>query len=54
MAPLEVVDYVVVHELVHLERKDHSRIFWARVAQILPEYYLRRKWLRENGHLLVL
>lgn len=49
MAPLPVVDYVVVHELVHLRVKNHSQKFWKAVEAIMPEYKARRKWLRENG-----
>jgi predicted metal-dependent hydrolase len=52
MAPMEVVDYVVVHELSHLNVHNHSRDFWQAVAAILPDYALRRKWLRENGQSL--
>jgi len=53
MAPLEVVDYVVVHELVHIEEKNHGRGFWNKVEMIFPGYGRQRKWLRENGHLLM-
>ena len=49
MAPLEVIDYVVIHELSHLRVKDHSRKFWNVVEAIDPEYKKKRKWLRENG-----
>jgi predicted metal-dependent hydrolase len=49
MAPLEVIDYVVVHELVHIEIKNHSKTFWKRVEKIMPGYKRRRRWLRENG-----
>lgn len=49
MAPLEVIDYVVVHELCHLNEMNHSRTFWARVEAILPDYKARRKWLKDNG-----
>ncbi|MBK8783456.1 MAG: M48 family metallopeptidase [Anaerolineales bacterium] len=52
MAPLEVVDYVVVHELVHLRVKDHSSRFWREVERIMPEYKERRKWLRIHGEKL--
>jgi predicted metal-dependent hydrolase len=52
MAPLEVIDYVVIHELVHLRVKDHSSKFWKAVASICPEYKKHRKWLRENGEKL--
>jgi predicted metal-dependent hydrolase len=53
LAPLEIVDYVVVHELVHLKHKNHSRQYWDAVAAILPDYKRRRAWLKTNGHLLV-
>ncbi len=52
MAPLEVIDYVVVHELAHLRVKDHSSKFWKAVGDIYPEYKKQRKWLRENGERL--
>jgi predicted metal-dependent hydrolase len=51
-APLEIVDYVIVHELVHLKQPDHSPKFWAKVREIMPDYERRRKWLRENERLL--
>ena len=49
MAPLEMIDYVVVHELAHLRVKNHSSKFWKVVESIDPEYRKKRKWLRENG-----
>lgn len=52
MAPLDVVDYVVVHELTHLRVKDHSRKFWKAVESVYPEYKKQRKWLRMNGEKL--
>ena len=54
MAPPEVIDYVVIHELVHLEIKDHSNAFWAKVQEYLPDYKKKRLWLKANGHQLVL
>lgn len=48
MAPMHVVDYVVVHELTHTVVKNHSRKFWEAVAGVMPDYKERRKWLREN------
>jgi predicted metal-dependent hydrolase len=54
MAPLEVIDYVVVHELCHLREMNHSQQFWARVSSIMPDYEPRRKWLQENGRYLYL
>jgi predicted metal-dependent hydrolase len=51
-APLEIVDYVIVHELVHLKQHDHSKKFWAKVGDVMPDYERRRQWLRENERLL--
>lgn len=51
MAPLAIIDYVVVHELCHLREPNHSSAFWAQVAAIMPDYKKRRTWLKENGHL---
>lgn len=48
-APSEVLDYVVVHELCHLTHMNHSRDFWNMVASIMPEYKIRKKWLRDHG-----
>jgi predicted metal-dependent hydrolase len=52
-APLEAVDYVVVHELVHTAIHNHSRKFWSRVEQVMPAYRDCRKWLRSNGQRLL-
>jgi predicted metal-dependent hydrolase len=54
MAPLDVIDYVVAHELAHLRVKNHSRKFWKLVETICPDYKCHRKWLRENGEKLSL
>lgn len=52
MAPVEVIDYVVVHELAHMEHPNHSRAFWNRVGEIMPDYKVKEKWLRDNSALL--
>ena len=52
MAPLEVIDYVVLHELVHLRIRNHSLKFWQAVGALDPGYGARRKWLKENGEKL--
>ena len=49
MVPLEIVDYVVVHELSHLREHNHSKAFWLQVEATLPDYKSRRKWLKDNG-----
>ena len=52
MGSLSVIDYVLIHELVHIREKNHSRNFWNYLASIFPDYRQHRHWLRENGHLL--
>ena len=52
LAPLEIIDYVVVHELMHIFEKNHSRRFWVRVEEYYPQYRKKRKWLKQNSHLL--
>ena len=54
MAPLPVIDYVVVHELVHLEVYNHSKAFWRAVAEIKGDYQKDREWLKQNGPLLTI
>ncbi|NMC27333.1 MAG: M48 family metallopeptidase [Syntrophomonadaceae bacterium] len=52
MAPPQVVDYIVVHELSHLVHLNHSPDFWQLVAATLPDYKAGKDWLRENGRRL--
>jgi len=54
MAPIEVVDYLVVHELAHIVEKNHSSRFWDKVKNILPDYKVQEKWLKDNGRRLVI
>ena len=49
LAPPEVLDYVVVHELCHRMEMNHSQAFWKEVEKILPDYQERQKWLKDNG-----
>ena len=49
LAPPEVLDYVVVHELCHRLEMNHSPRFWAQVKRVLPDYEPSRRWLRANG-----
>ena len=53
LVPMEVLDYVVVHELCHRKELNHSDRFWNEVAKILPDYKCRKKWLKENGSNLI-
>lgn len=49
LAPREVLDYVVVHELCHRKEMNHSRAFWAEVERVLPAYKIQKKWLKDHG-----
>lgn len=53
MAPPEVVDYVVVHELCHRKEMNHSKAFWNEVEIILPDYKKSVCWLKEEGRLIM-
>ena len=49
MAPLTIIDYIVVHELCHLHHRDHSDAFWNEIDKVLPDYRKRKEWLRVRG-----
>ena len=49
LAPEEVRDYVIVHELCHRKLMNHSPGFWQEVSAVLPDFQVRRRWLKENG-----
>ena len=53
LCPEEVRDYVVVHELCHRKELNHSSRFWNEVARVMPDYAARRKWLKDNGAVLI-
>jgi predicted metal-dependent hydrolase len=52
LAPPEILDYVVEHEVVHLEVHDHSRRFWSLLAARSPGWREHERWLRRHGHAL--
>ena len=52
MAPMIVIDYVIIHELVHTIHKNHSENFWNAVEAIMPDYKEAKKWLNKNGYKL--
>lgn len=54
MAPLTIIDYIIVHELCHLLRHDHSTAFWNEVDKVLSDAQARKNWLRLNGAALSL
>ncbi len=49
MAPPAVIDYVIIHELCHLTHMNHSKAFWDKVGDIIPDYVSKKKWLKEHG-----
>ena len=52
LAPEEILDYVVEHEVAHLSIHDHSGRFWALLGSRCPEYEEHERWLRRNGQTL--
>ena len=52
LAPPEILDYVVEHEVAHLELLDHSPRFWRLLASRCPDWRAREAWLRRHGHAL--
>lgn len=52
MAPLDIVDYLIVHELTHIKIKNHSKEFWQMAESVYPNSKTCSKWLKENGYKL--
>ena len=53
LAPEEILDSVIVHELCHRKEMNHSDRFYAEIEKIMPDYKKRKAWLRENGEELM-
>ena len=53
LAPPDVLDSVVVHELCHIKEMNHSKRFYAEVERVMPSYRESHAWLRENGEYLM-
>lgn len=53
LAPEEVLDYVVIHELCHRKEMNHSKRFWDEVSKVMPDYKVHRKWLKDNGDMIM-
>jgi predicted metal-dependent hydrolase len=49
MAPPTIIDYIVVHELCHFHHRDHTDAFWNEVDKVMPDFRVRKDWLRKNG-----
>ena len=53
LAPPQVVDCIVVHELCHRKEMNHSAAFYREVLRVFPEYYQWNAWLKQNGATLM-
>ncbi len=49
-APIEIMDYVIAHEVCHLKEMNHSQDFWKLVSHLCPDYRKHRRWLKTHGH----
>ena len=54
MAPLEVIHYLIIHELCHIKHLNHSNDFWKTVEKYMANYKLQKKWLKTNSSKLIL
>ena len=54
MAPPPVIDYVIVHELIHILERNHAKPYWEKVETAMPDYKKYKAWLKDHGHLLVI
>lgn len=53
-APLDVLEYLVVHELAHLKERGHTPRFWKEVEKVMPDWKGRAEWLKRNGAAMTL
>lgn len=49
-APPDIIDYVIIHELCHIQHHNHSPAFWRLVEKHYPDFKLARNWLKNNGY----
>lgn len=49
MLPMEIIEYIIVHELTHLKIMNHSTVFWNEMERVMPEYKECRAWLEKHG-----
>jgi len=54
MAPQDIIDYVIIHELMHIKHMNHSRAYWQEVITVMPDFKQKKRWLFRNGHRLIL
>lgn len=53
MAPCEIIDYLIIHEICHLKEMNHSDKFWNLVSSLMPNYKINRSWLRNNERFFI-
>ncbi|PCC70356.1 hypothetical protein SAMN02745121_03315 [Nannocystis exedens] len=51
LLPPRIIDYILVHELVHIHEPHHTSAFWARLERVLPDYPARKQWLADHGQI---
>ena len=49
MLPMEIIEYIIAHELTHLKVMNHSATFWNEMEKVMPEYKECRNWLEKHG-----
>lgn len=54
LAPEDILDYVIVHELCHRKEMNHSKKFYSEIGKVLPDYKKSEKWLHDNGRFLMM
>lgn len=51
-APVDVIDYVVLHELCHIKEMNHSKKFWDEIVKYMEDFKTKKQWLRDNGRFI--
>lgn len=49
MAPAKIIDYMIVHELCHIHKRNHDEAFWNEVDKVMPDFHERKAWLKKHG-----
>ena len=53
MMPLDIINYIIIHELSHLKHFNHSKKFWNYVEKFCPSYKEKENWIKENKNLII-
>ena len=53
MMPIDIINYIIIHELSHLKHFNHSKEFWKYVEKFCPNYKEKENWLKENKNLVI-